>query len=162
LAIVTVLTPQTALSFEDAMVDFAETLDLAWRCNQQAIAAGKVELSRPTRAQLRAFILNPMATVVLVTNDAGTVVHGYVVAKNDAGGRHGGAQIRWIGARPDLTLAQKRDVFIALLDVVANIYGWAWGRVSNDTIYTLMLDNMVDVAQAEWDSQSLTYKRPTS
>jgi hypothetical protein len=160
-AVVTVLTPQTALSFEDAMVDFADTLDLAWRCNQSAIASGKPELSRPTRSQLRGYILNSNCTVVLVTNDAETVVHGYTVAKDDAGGSHGGAQIRWIGTRPDLTLAQKRDVFVAMLDVVANAYGWAWGRVSNDTIYTLMRDNMVDVAQAEWDSQSLTYRRPT-
>jgi hypothetical protein len=159
-AIVTVLTSETALSLEDAMVDFAETLDLAWRCNQSAIARGSVELSRPTRAQLRAHILSPDSTVVLVTNDAGTVVHGYTVAKDDAGRRHGGAQIRWIGARPNLTLAQKRDVFVALLDVIANIYGWAWGRVSNATIYALMRDNMVDVAPAEWDSESLTYRRP--
>jgi len=159
-AIVTVLTPETALSFEDAMVDFAETLDLAWRCNQQAITAGRVELSRPTRTQLRAYIFSPDSTVVLVTNDTGTVVHGYTVARDDTGGNHGGAQIRWIGARPDLTLVQKRDVFVALLDVIANIYGWAWGRVSNETLYALMRDNMVDVAEAEWDSESLTYRRP--
>jgi hypothetical protein len=160
MAIVTILTPETALSFEDAMIDFAETMDVAWRCNQTAVAKGWMDLTRPSRAAVKKHVLDPSSRVVLVTNDAGTMVHGYVIARDDTAGRHGGAYVKWIGVRPDLTLVQKRDVFVAMLDVIANVYGWAWGRVSNTTMFELLRDNVVDVALSEWDDQILTYRRP--
>jgi hypothetical protein len=160
-AVVTVLTPETALAFEDAMVDFALNMDVAWRCNQIAVTRGWLDLTYPKRAVIRRHVLDPDSMVILVTNDAGTVVLGYLIARDDrVTKRHGGGYVKWIGARPDLTLIQKRDVFVAMLDLGADAYGWLWGRVSNPTIHDLMRDNLATCAESEWDPEVLTYRRP--
>lgn len=105
------------------IAEFDRGLDPVWVCDQSAMDAGA---SPGPRDQALAIYLRRQRSTVAVALVGGEIV-GYIVGDDDRDGSRGGCRGRYMGVT-DTAVMQ------GLFDLLADRYGWIWGRITNPTI----------------------------
>jgi hypothetical protein len=145
--------------WRDRIVALASGMSPAKRCNAAAVKAGHMALSYPSPAQIDGYLADPDTTVIITHN--GDTLEGYTVATDDRGpeGKLGGCQICWI-AVDGVPAAQEVSIYEAMLNMAAGIYGWVWGRITNQAIFDQLTTKVPGAGIAPEDPQIGTLNRP--
>jgi hypothetical protein len=81
-------------------------------------------------------------------------IRGFIAAGGDRT-RRGGGHVKFI-----LTDPPDAAMYTMLGDFVCARWGWAWGRVTDDTIRNLMVTEMPEAEISDWDPAVVVYRRP--
>jgi hypothetical protein len=151
----------TDVVWAERITALASSIATGERCNAAAVIANRLELTYPDVEAVKIFLARSDA-VVAISHD-GDVLEAYLIVVDDRGwgGKMGGGMGRWVGLNRDIVpLLQRPSVHRGMLNVAADVFGWVWGRITNDNIRTFLANNMVDGAVSPEDPQILTFKRP--
>jgi hypothetical protein len=99
--------------------------DKQWICDFAALRANRARNLGVEAAT--EFLARPRSTVVAAVDDGELVA--YVVGDDDVDGR-GGCRGRWVTIQP-VDGYETHEILRGLLDVLADRYGWVWGRITN-------------------------------
>lgn len=121
-------TPRLAQVRSSALEFARDTVPRVWRCN----ARTQVDrMTYPSAGQLRDYIADTTKYSVFVAME-GRDFHGFIVFQDLRGSGHvrEGGRILWVMATPARALEASK----ALCDQGVALYGWVWGRVTNQLI----------------------------
>jgi hypothetical protein len=110
----------------DRILAFDRALDVAWVCDQPAVAAEGIDAG-PSESAAAIYLRRKRSAVVVALE--GDEIVGYIIADDDRTGSpgRGGCRGRYMGVT-DTAVMQ------GLFDFLADRYGWVWGRITNPLI----------------------------
>jgi hypothetical protein len=136
--------------------DFASSVKLDNRCNAVAVAANNLSRTYPTLDALQEYA-DRNAFMAIAEEDG--KVFGYIICVEDT--KHGGSQCKWIAA-DGKSPTKIVDIYSNLATAAGDACGWVWGRVTNEAVRELLINNL---GEAELgfpeDQEIVTYRKPT-
>lgn len=151
-----ILDTDNVAEWKNKLYRFAANLDLSMRCNAEAVNKQKFILTYPSIDAIQEFIDREDLVVIAID---GIEVVGYIICVDDREGKHGGCRCKWIGVGV-IPVEQHASVYTAMGDIAVAKYGWLWGRVTNEGIANIMLNQIDGCESGSLGSEIITFKRP--